>query len=143
MLTTGSKELDAFALPDLRERCFPRVLPAMDSLRHCMELGFSPKNLICMQGPFSKRLNEAMIEQLDIAIVVTKDTGRYGGFQEKAEAACAAQALLLERDALSGPGPGSAQFYVSERPADFQRLAEIFLQDPCRAEARQVDIARY
>ena len=59
------------------------------------------------------------------------------------EAACAAQALLLERDALSGPGPGSAQFYVSERPADFQRLAEIFLQEPCRAEARQVDIARY
>ena len=59
------------------------------------------------------------------------------------EAACAAQALLLERDALSGPGPGSAQFYVSERPADFQRLADTFLQEPCRAAAQPVDIERY
>ena len=59
------------------------------------------------------------------------------------EAACAAQSALLERDALAGPGMGGAQFYVSERPADFQRLADIFLQEPCRAEAQPVDIQRY
>ena len=59
------------------------------------------------------------------------------------EAACAAQALLLERDALAGGGEGGAQFYVSERPADFQRLADTFLQEPCRADAQSVDIERY
>ena len=59
------------------------------------------------------------------------------------EAACAAQALLLERDAMAGPGLGNCQFYVSERPGDFQRLADIFLQEPCHADAQVVDISRY
>ena len=59
------------------------------------------------------------------------------------EAACAAQSLLLERDALAGPGLGDVRFFTSERAADFQRLAGIFLQEPCRAEAEPVDIGRY
>ena len=59
------------------------------------------------------------------------------------EAACAAQSLLMERDALAGPGMGSVRFFTSERAADFQRLAGIFLQEPCRAEAQPVDIERY
>ena len=59
------------------------------------------------------------------------------------EAACAAQSVLLQRDALAGPGEGGAQFYVSERPADFQRMADIFLQEPCHPQAQAVDIAGY
>ena len=59
------------------------------------------------------------------------------------EAACAAQSVLLQRDALAGPGMGEARFYTSELAADFQRMAEIFLQEPCRAEAETVDIERY
>ena len=59
------------------------------------------------------------------------------------EAACAAQSVLLQRDALAGPGMGEARFYTSELAADFQRMAEIFLQEPCRAAAETVDIERY
>ena len=59
------------------------------------------------------------------------------------EAACAAQSVLLQRDALAGPGEGGAQFYVSERPADFQRMADIFRQEPCHPQAQAVDIAGY
>ena len=95
LLTTGSKELDAFARSGLVERCYPRVLPTLDSLGRCLELGFPPKNIICMQGPFSKELNVALLKQYDIKTLVTKDTGGYGGFREKAEAAREAGAALL------------------------------------------------
>ena len=95
LLTTGSKELSAFAKPGLAERCCPRVLPMADSLNRCLELGFPPKHIICMQGPFSKELNVALLRQYDAKILVTKDTGGYGGFREKAEAAHEAGAVLL------------------------------------------------
>lgn len=87
LLTTGSKELDIFAGSGLAGRCFPRVLPSIESLGRCLELGYPRENIICMQGPFSKELNIAMMRQFNIETVVTKDTGSAGGFSEKAEAA--------------------------------------------------------
>ena len=47
LLTTGSKELDHFARPGLRERCFPRVLPMADSLERS---GAEYLLLNCAQG---------------------------------------------------------------------------------------------
>ena len=95
LLTTGSKELDHFARPGLRERCFPRVLPMAASLERCLALGFPPKNIICMQGPFTKEMNAATLRQFHIRTLVTKDTGGYGGFRAKAEAAKEAGCALL------------------------------------------------
>ena len=40
-----------------------------------------------MQGPFSKAFNSALIRELDIKYLVTKCTGKNGGFTEKTEAA--------------------------------------------------------
>ena len=48
-----------------------------------------------MQGPFSQELNVAMLRQSGAKILVSKDTGRAGGFAEKAEAAKQAGATLL------------------------------------------------
>lgn len=95
LLTTGSKELDHFARPGLRERCFPRVLPMADSLERCLALGFPPRNIICMQGPFTREMNVATLHQFHIDTLVTKDTGGYGGFRAKAEAAKEAGCALL------------------------------------------------
>ena len=95
LLTIGSKELDAFALPGLRERCFPRVLPAVSSLERCLALGFPPAHIICMQGPFSREMNEATLRQFAIKTLVTKDSGDAGGFRAMAEAAQAAGCDLL------------------------------------------------
>ena len=81
--------------PGLAERCYPRVLPMADSLERCLTLGFPPKNIICMQGPFSRELNVALLRQYHIQTLVTKDTGGYGGFREKAEAAREAGCALL------------------------------------------------
>ena len=98
LLTTGSKELHHFAVPGLAERCFPRVLPMVDSLERCLALGFPPRNILCMQGPFSKELNAALIRQYDIRTLVTKDTGGAGGFPEKAQAAAETGCALLVVD---------------------------------------------
>lgn len=67
----------------------------MDSLERCLSLGFPPAHILCMQGPFSQALNEALIGQYSIRTLVTKDTGSYGGFREKAQAAQGTGCTLL------------------------------------------------
>ena len=88
LLTTGSKELAKFtALPDYQNRLYARVLSLPSVLETCRNLGIEGKNLIGMQGPFSRELNSAMLRQYHCAYLVTKDTGKAGGFQEKIDAA--------------------------------------------------------
>ena len=48
-----------------------------------------------MHGPFSQKLNEALLEQFHIRWLVTKDGGAAGGFPEKAAAAQSAGAALV------------------------------------------------
>ena len=88
LLTTGSKELGKFtALPDAGERIYARVLSLPSVMETCKGYGFEGKHLIGMQGPFSMELNAAMLRQYDCRYLVTKDTGKAGGFQEKIDAA--------------------------------------------------------
>ena len=88
LITTGSKELGAFTrVSGYRERLYPRVLPTLESLGACLDLGFPASHIIAMQGPFSKEMNMAMLKQFAVKTLVTKDGGRAGGFPEKAEAA--------------------------------------------------------
>ena len=93
LLTTGSKDLALFA--EYRDRTWVRVLPSLDSLRSALELGYPASHIICMQGPFSRQMNVATLVSMDGKILVTKDTGKAGGFGEKAEAAREAGARLL------------------------------------------------
>ena len=88
LLTCGSKELPAFTkLVGYEERLFARVLSTENVVRECAELGFSGKHLIAMQGPFSLEMNRALIQHIDAAWLVTKESGVQGGFPEKAQAA--------------------------------------------------------
>lgn len=96
LMTIGSKSLAAYTkVKDYQDRLFARVLPMAEVLQSCHERGYAGKQLICMQGPFSKALNMAMMEQIQAAYLVTKDSGETGGFQEKWQAAQAAGAKLL------------------------------------------------
>lgn len=103
LLTTGAKELAAFA-PLGAARLYPRVLPLPASLAACAAAGIPPSNILALQGPFTQALNRAMIDQYQIAWLVTKDGGRVGGFAEKADAARAAGAglVVIRRPADSG-----------------------------------------
>lgn len=94
LLTTGSKELTAFSGLD-SARLYPRVLPTQESLVVCEAAGIPKRNIIAMQGPFSKELNLALLRQFDIRFLVTKDGGAAGGFDEKAAAAAETGVKLL------------------------------------------------
>lgn len=85
LLTTGSKEIIQYSR--LSNRIFPRVLPSVDSINACTSAGIPSKNIIAMQGPFSKTLNEAIIKEFDCKYLVSKLSGKSGGFEEKIEAA--------------------------------------------------------
>ena len=88
LLTTGSKELDAYtAVENFRERVYPRVLPTAGVLEKCASLGFPGAHIIAMQGPFSQAMNAALLRETGASILVTKDTGTAGGFAEKLAAA--------------------------------------------------------
>lgn len=65
----------------------------------CKGYGFEGKHLIGMQGPFSMELNAAMLRQFDCKYLVTKDTGKAGGFQEKIDAAlsCGTVPVIIGR----------------------------------------------
>ena len=100
LLTTGSKELAVFtSVPDYRERLFARVLSLPSVIESCQALGFEGRNLIAMQGPFSEELNRAILTQYQCRYLVTKDSGKAGGFLEKIQAAeaCGATAVIIGR----------------------------------------------
>lgn len=96
LLTTGSKDLKTFTqVPDYQTRLYVRVLPSLESLSAALDLGYPAAHILCMQGPFPEKLNAALLEAVDAKILVTKDTGKAGGFPEKAAAAQSAGAKLL------------------------------------------------
>lgn len=102
LVTTGSKELRHFTrLDSFEQRIFARVLPSSSVLSACEAMGFSGSHLIAMQGPFGTELNRAMLCQLSIQYLVTKEAGSAGGFLEKIEAAksCNIQSVVIGRPA--------------------------------------------
>ncbi len=96
LAATGSKELAKYTvIPDYEKRVFARVLSTGEVAQACEKLGFRGRNLICMQGPFSEELNTAMLRQFDCRYLVTKETGKAGGFEEKIRAASKAGAKVV------------------------------------------------
>lgn len=98
--TIGSKQVGELkALPGYQDRVFARVLPLPEAIDACLEAGFTAKNIICMQGPFSQELNTAMLRQYDCRYLLTKNSGDAGGFEEKLRAAeeAGATVIVIER----------------------------------------------
>lgn len=90
LLTTGSKELKKFLrVNNYKDRLYARVLSLPSVMEECSACGFEGRHLIGMQGPFSKEMNEAMLRQYHCRYLVTKDSGKAGGFPEKIDAALA------------------------------------------------------
>lgn len=100
LLTTGSKELPAYRqVKGFAERFYPRVLPLANVVESCLALGIPAAHLIAMQGPFSQEMNLAMIRQWNISCLVTKESGKTGGVDQKLAAAKQAgiSVLLIRR----------------------------------------------
>ena len=95
-LTTGSKNLPDFVgVKDYAERIALRVLPMESSLMSAIKLGYKNANIVCMQGPFAQDLDIATFKKFNSKYVVTKDSGKAGGFDEKVAAAKAVGAKLI------------------------------------------------
>ena len=92
LLTTGSKELPIYAAICDPEHLVPRVLPVVSSIESCEKAGIPHRNIVAVQGPFSQELNEAVLRDYHIAVMVTKESGRAGGFAEKIRA-CEAERI--------------------------------------------------
>ena len=86
LITTGSKELSMYKGLDM-SRVWARVLPVATSLEACAEAGIHVSHIIAVQGPFSEESNIAQIHAADARFLVTKESGRSGGFEEKISAA--------------------------------------------------------
>lgn len=96
LITTGSRDLERYtAIDDYKERCFARVLPTLSVIEKCKELGFEGKNVIAMQGPFSEELNYCILKQIEASWLVTKNSGKEGGYQHKCEAALRAGVNII------------------------------------------------
>ena len=106
LLTTGAKDLPAFvaAVPDFAQRLYARILPVGDSVERARNLGIPASHIIAMQGPFTREFNEALMRQLGIDIMVTKASGKTGGFEEKVDAAraCGAELVVIDRPSEEG-----------------------------------------
>lgn len=83
-VSTGSKELEKYC-PLGVERLVARVLPAEPSRQKCSQLGI--KNVIYGMGPFDEEQNLADFRHWNTSWLVTKNSGREGGFYQKISAA--------------------------------------------------------
>lgn len=86
-LSTGSKTAPDYADRLGVERLHVRVLPTTKVLENLTSAGFVASQIDGIQGPFTKDLNVGLFEKAHAAAVVTKESGRQGGIQEKI-AAC-------------------------------------------------------
>ena len=94
--TIGSKELGKLkAITNYETRLYARILPVGETVSELVGGGFPSKNIICMQGPFSEELNVAMLRQFGCKFLLTKDSGKNGGFMEKLLATKKADATLV------------------------------------------------
>ena len=88
LMTTGSKNIPEYVhIKDFKERLYLRLLPNPQMMESAIQAGIMPAHLIGMQGPFSQELNEAVIRQFNIGVLVTKESGNNGGYEEKITAA--------------------------------------------------------
>lgn len=83
---TGSKNLNLYKEMIKDKNLIARVLPTSEVLINCEEIGFNADNIIAMKGPFSEEMNEVTYRQYKIDLVITKESGRAGGFLEKVNA---------------------------------------------------------
>lgn len=87
LLTTGSKDLHLFSsIENFSKRVFARVLPTVDVMKKCYDIGLTSENIIAVRGPFTLDMNTAIINLVNATYVVTKESGDIGGFSEKVKA---------------------------------------------------------
>ncbi len=81
-LTTGIKDVDKYINANFDE-LFIRILPRSEQIAYLENKGYKSKNIIAMQGPFTKNMNIETIKHINADVMITKQSGKEGGFDEK------------------------------------------------------------
>lgn len=104
-LTTGSKNLPEFVAGLRNLHIIARVLPVSDVIRSAEELGLVADQIIGMKGPFTKEANRTQLEMTGADVLITKESGKQGGFQEKLTAAAELEipVIVIRRKQLNYP----------------------------------------
>lgn len=85
--TLGSNSIEKFKdLKNLKNIYF-RVLPTKKSIEKVENIGVLAKNIIGIQGPFTKEFNTFVYKAYKIKYLITKESGDIGGEKEKIESA--------------------------------------------------------
>ncbi|MFC3395136.1 cobalt-precorrin-6A reductase [Brenneria rubrifaciens] len=83
LLTTGSKDLAVYRQNLPGKYLLARVLPTSAVLAQCEALGFGVEQIIAQCGPFSAEFNQALYRFCQPDVVITKESGAEGGYQQK------------------------------------------------------------
>ncbi|MBC1360287.1 precorrin-6A reductase [Listeria welshimeri] len=104
-LTTGSKNLPEFVAGLRNLHIIARILPVSDVIRSAEELGLVADQIIGMKGPFTKEANRTQLEMTGADVLITKESGKQGGFQEKLTAAAELEipVIVIRRKQLNYP----------------------------------------
>lgn len=130
LITTGSKELAKYTVLEAYEkRLYSRVLSTPKVVEECSKLGFQGEHLICMQGPFSEELNYAILKQISAKYLVTKESGKAGGFIEKISAANKANVttIIIGRPSENEGYSYSEVVKILEKRFDIKRNRKVYL----------------
>ncbi|KGK88728.1 precorrin-6x reductase [Desulfosporosinus sp. HMP52] len=88
-VTTGSHQLESIVRSSFARfaRIVVRVLPEGRLVQKCQDMGIPPRNIVAMQGQFSKEVNRVFFKFYNADIILTRDSGSAGGTDTKISAA--------------------------------------------------------
>ena len=88
-VTTGSHQLESIVQSAFARsaRLVVRVLPEGRLVQKCKDMGIVPRDIVAMQGQFSKDINKALFKFYGADILLTRDSGSAGGTDTKISAA--------------------------------------------------------
>lgn len=104
-LSTGSKNLGDFVKNLRNKNIIARVLPTSEVLKACELLGLKAHNIVAMKGPFSYDINKQLYKFYNCDLVITKESGAAGGFEEKLSASIDSniKTIVILRPSLDYP----------------------------------------
>lgn len=88
-LTTGSYQLESMMHSSIirSTRIVVRVLPQGRLVQKCQDIGIQSRDIVAMQGPFSKQINRVLFKFYGADIILMQDSGLAGGTDTKISAA--------------------------------------------------------
>ena len=127
LLATGSHQVAEFLRQDRHRQAewFVRCAPTSESLRELEQAGVPLSQICAQQGPFSIEENHRLLERWKIEVLVTKDSGKAGGYLEKYQAA---KALGIPLIVLQRPRIHVAHSYF-DIAALLQRIQQVMDND--------------